>query len=189
MLTKRIIAALGGAFMVLMAAVPASAENTNFSAPMQGPNRLDWCLNWGVGCGADAANAWCSAQGYTHAVDFGIANDIGASSPTRLITTGAVCDQAFCDGFQFITCTRPSPTQTFNNPMQGPDRLDWCLNWGTGCGAEAANAWCSSQGFAGATDFSIANDIGASSRTRLISTGAVCDQGFCDGFSHITCTH
>jgi hypothetical protein len=189
MLSKRIIATLGGAFMALAAAVPASAETTNFNNPMQGPNRLDWCLNWGVGCGADAANAWCAANGYSNAVNFAIANDIGASSPTRLITTGAVCDQGFCDGFQFITCTRPDPTQTFNNPMHGPNRLDWCLNWGVGCGADAANAWCAAKGFASATDFAIANDIGASSPTRLIATGAVCDQGFCDGFQYITCTH
>jgi hypothetical protein len=186
---SRIIAALGGVMMALMVAAPASAETTNFANPMQGPNRLDWCLNWGAGCGAEAANAWCAAQGYTNATGFDIAHDIGLSSPTRLITTGAVCDQAFCDGFSYITCTRPDPTQTFNNPMQGAQPLDWCLNWGVGCGADAANAWCASKGFVRATDFAIANDIGGSTPTRVISTGAVCDQPFCDGFAYITCTH
>jgi hypothetical protein len=186
---NRIIAVLGGVTMALMVAVPASAETTSFGNPMHGPNRLDWCFNWGVGCGAEAAKAWCVANGYVNTTGFNIANDIGASSPTRLIGTGAVCDQAFCDGFSHITCTRPDPTQTFNNPMHGPNRLDWCLSWGTGCGAEAAKAWCVSKGFAMATNFAIANDIGASTPTRVMSTGAVCDQAFCDGFTHITCKH
>ncbi|HET7714693.1 MAG TPA: hypothetical protein VFK86_03620 [Bauldia sp.] len=189
MLYRWIIAALGGMSTAILAIAPVSAETANFGNPMQGPNRLDWCVNWGQGCGAAAANAWCAANGYSNAVSFEIANDIGASTPTRLIGTGAVCDQAMCDGFKYITCSRPDPTQTFNNPMQGANRLDWCFNWGTGCGAEAAHAWCVAKGFAGATDFAIANNIGASSPTRLISTGAVCDQDFCDGFSHITCKH
>lgn len=164
----------------------ASATTQTFNNPMQGPNRLDWCLNWGVGCGQQAADAWCVSKGFQNATNFGIANDIGASSPTRLIGTGAVCDQGFCDGFSHITCYKPGAV-TFNNPMQGPNRLDWCYAWGTGCGAQAANAWCVSKGYAHATNFQIANDIGAVSPTRVMSTGAICDQGFCDGFAYITC--
>jgi hypothetical protein len=76
-----------------------------FNNPMQGPNRLDYCYNWGVGCGQQAATAWCQAHGYAGgAVAFQEAHDIGASQPTRLIGTGAVCDQNFCDGFASITC-------------------------------------------------------------------------------------
>ncbi len=101
---NRIIAALGGVMMALMVAAPASAETTSFGNPMHGPNRLDWCLNWGVGCGAEAAKAWCVSKGFAMATDFAIANDIGASSPTRVMATGAVCDQGFCDGFAHITC-------------------------------------------------------------------------------------
>jgi hypothetical protein len=75
-------------------------------------------------------------------------------------------------------------TETFVKPKQGANRLDWCLNWGQGCGAEAANA----KGYAGgSSSFSIAADIGAATPTRLIATGAVCDQGYCDGFAKITC--
>ena len=33
-------------------------------------------------------------------------------------------------------------TQTFMKPKQGGNRLDWCLDWSTGCGAPAADAWC-----------------------------------------------
>jgi len=180
--------AIAAMAMLMGFVASASAENKTFGNPMQGGNRLDWCFNWGVGCGAQAANAWCKAQGWKNgAVGFSEAKDIGASSPTRLIGTGAVCDQPFCDGFAQITCSRPN-AQTFNNPMQGGNRLDWCYNWSVGCGAQAATAWCKARGFAGgASAFAEAKDIGASQPTRLIGTGAVCDQPFCDGFASITC--
>ncbi len=191
MFKSMITAALGGIALLFIFAGGASAETKSFSNPMQGSNRLDWCYSWGTGCGAQAATAWCKANGFSGgATTFHIAADIGASHPTRLISTGAVCDQGFCDGFADITCTRPDPTQVFHNPMQGANRLDWCYSWGTGCGAQAATAWCKAKGFAnGAVSFHIAADIGASTPTRLLSTGAVCDQGFCDGFADITCKH
>jgi hypothetical protein len=100
-----IAAGLGGIALLFMFAAGASAETASFNNPMQGSNRLDWCYNWGVGCGEQAATAWCQAQGFAGgATGYNIANDIGASQPTRLIATGAVCDQGFCDGFQSITC-------------------------------------------------------------------------------------
>jgi hypothetical protein len=172
---------------MLFAVGPSYAATETFVKPKQGGNRLDWCLDWATGCGAPAANAWCQSKGFDKAASFSKAHDIGASQPTRLITSGAVCDQAYCDGFQQITCETAGST-TFVKPKQGANRLDWCLNWGQGCGAEAANAWCNAKGFAGgASSFSIAADIGAATPTRLISTGAVCDQGYCDGFAKITC--
>jgi hypothetical protein len=186
MLRLIICTAFGGLLTVLTLVAPASAATQTFGSPMQGPNRLDWCYNWGVGCGKQAADAWCVSKGFQNATSFSIANDIGASTPTRLIGTGAVCDQGFCDGFSSITCYKPSAA-TFNAPMQGPNRLDWCFNWGVGCGKQAADAWCVSKGYSAATNFQIANDIGAATPTRLIGTGAVCDQGFCDGFAFITC--
>jgi hypothetical protein len=178
----------GGVLACAALAVPAFAATQTFNSPMQGSNRLDWCYNWGVGCGQQAADAWCVSKGFTNAQNFNIANDIGGSSPTRLIGTGAVCDQGFCDGFSHITCFKPSPTTVdYDNPMYGANRLDWCLTWGTGCGAPAANAFCQWKGHSSAVLFAMAGDIGATSPTRLISTGAVCDQAFCDGFAMIRC--
>jgi hypothetical protein len=176
-------AAIGAALATFAFALTASAETRTFNVPKQGGQRLDWCFNWSEGCGEQAANAWCAARGYTNATEFGKAEDV---PPTRLIGTGAVCDQAFCDSFSHITCTRPDPTQTFHIPKQGAQRLDWCLNWSAGCGGEAANAYCVAKGFASATDFEKAEDVPP---TRLIGTGAVCDQAFCDSFTFITCTH
>jgi hypothetical protein len=187
-MTRIMVRAFFGGLLAIMALVSqASAASQTFNNPTQGPNRLDWCYNWGVGCGQQAANAWCVTRGYQNATNFAIANDIGGSSPTRLIGTGAVCDQGFCDGFSYITCYKPDPTVTYNAPTFNGNRLDWCENWGTGCGQQAANRYCVTRGHVAATGFAIANDIGASTPTRLIATGAVCDQGFCDGFAYITC--
>lgn len=182
-----ICTAIGGFLAASALCLPASAATQNFNNPAQGGQRLDWCYNWGVGCGQQAADAFCQAKGFVNATGFDIANDIGASSPTRLIGTGAVCDQGFCDGFSHITCSKPDPTTAFDNPKYNGNRLDWCINWGVGCGQQAADAFCSWKGLAGVMEFAIANDIGSSSPTRLIGTGAVCDQGFCDGFAYIKC--
>jgi hypothetical protein len=177
--------AAAGILATLTLTSPASADQT-FNSPTQGGQRLDWCADWGVGCGQQAADIWCRQQGYSGAGAFAIANNIGASTPTRLVNTGAVCDQGFCDGFSYITCESPQPVR-FNSPTQGSQRLDWCADWGVGCGQQAANAYCRQQGYAVAVNFAIANNIGTVTPTRLINTGAVCDQGFCDGFTYIDC--
>ncbi len=171
---------------ILFSVSQAFAGTETFFKPKQGGNRLDWCLDWSTGCGAPAANAWCKAKGFETATSFSQAPDIGLKHPTRLLSSGAVCDQGFCDGFAQITCASAGGT-TFANPKQGGNRLDWCLSWSTGCGAPAATAWCKAKGFGSASSFTIAENIGASSPTRLLATGAVCDQGFCDGFAQITC--
>ena len=92
------------------------------------------------------------------------------------------------DGFDQITCHSSAPTTVaYNKPKYQGDRLDWCLSWGQGCGQAAADAFCQWKGHASAMSFTEANDIGDTTPTRLISTGAVCDQDFCDGFKKITC--
>lgn len=184
-LLKHIVFAAAAA-TILLPAHQAFADSQTFFKPKQGGNRLDWCLDWANGCGAPAANAWCKAKGFDKAASFQQDPDIGSSHPTRLLSSGAVCDQENCDGFKQITC-EAGGGKTFSNPKQGGNRLDWCLGWSTGCGAPAANAWCKSKGFGGASSFTIAEDIGGSQPTRLMGTGAVCDQDFCDGFAKITC--
>jgi hypothetical protein len=180
-------AALG--LIMLCSAAPALAETTTFSQPTFQGNRLDWCVNWAQGCGQPAADAFCKVNGYQSATSFAIAQDIGAVTPTRLIGSGAVCDQGMCDGFQYIACFKPSPTQVFTNPTYQGNRLDWCVNWAQGCGQPAADAFCKANGYNHAVSFKIAQDIGAVTPTRLIGSGAVCDQPFCDGFLGIRCSN
>lgn len=68
--------------------------------------RLDWCYEWGIKCGADSAEAFCAAMGYRSASDFAPDPDIGVRSPTIVMKDQAICDQEFCDGFEFIACSR-----------------------------------------------------------------------------------
>ena len=190
----------------------AEAENKTFENPMIGTNRLDWCADWGKGCGADAATAWCKTNAYDHSVNVQQALDIGASAPTKLIATGEVCDQSYCDGFASITCataelpTAPTPTtpespaadvdvpeaapvvaktadEMFKNPMHEGVRLNWCLNGQSGCGKKAAEAWCVQQGFSTAKDFKYVSGI---KPTIQIGTGETTKKG-AKGFSRITC--
>jgi len=171
----------------------ASADNQTFSNPKVGAQRLDLCLNWGTGCGKPAADAWCVNKGFTNSAGHVVAHDIGASTPTRLITTGAVCDQDYCDGFSQVTCFKPGyvkpKSQVYFKPKFNGMRLDLCVDWGVGCGQPAAKKFCQSKGWNKVSNYAVANNIGQNSPTRLIGTGAVCDQNFCDGFSQIICTN
>lgn len=176
------------ALATLAFASVAQAETVTYDNPNVGSNPLDLCFSWGEGCGKPAADAWCVNNGFTESVGHAVAEDIGLSTPTRLISNGAVCDQEMCDGISQVTCTRPDPEeQTYNEPKFMGDRLDYCAEWAAGCGAEAATLYCQAEGWAMAKSFVPAENIGASSRTRVITTMAVCDQGFCDGFAAITC--
>ena len=164
----------------------ASADDAwvTINKPMYNGLRLDWCYNWAVGCGATAANAYCGGMGYRgDTAGFAIDSDIGlAGISTRLLGTGAICDQGFCDGFAYVSCRRFSLNYT--NPNYGDRRLDWCLNWATDCGKPAADKYCASKGFSKASTFTIDPGVG---NTRLIGTNAICDQAFCAGFKQISC--
>jgi hypothetical protein len=66
-------------------------------------------------------------------------------------------------------------------------RLDWCLNWGTKCGQEAADAYCNENGYSQAAEFEQDVDIGRETPTWVLGEQKVCDQDSCDGFKFITC--
>lgn len=185
-MTRLCLAALA---LSLLFVGSASAETRTFNQPRHMGDRLDICMDWGSGCGKPAADAYCQSRGYVRSTGHSIDHDVGASTPTRLLKTGAVCDQGFCDAFRQITCFRPAQEQTFNQPKHMGDRLDICRDWGANCGKPAADAYCQSKGFARSKNYSIDNDIGLTTPTRVISTGARCDQAFCDGFRQITCTN
>jgi astacin len=157
-----------------------------FREPSIDGYRLDWCRQWASGCGQSAARAFCRLRGYTRATSWAIDSNIGAATPTQVIATGQICDQAFCDGFQFIRCHQPAQA-VFVRPTINSYRLDWCRQWGTECGAPAAEAFCRAADYAGVTSWGIDGNIGAESPTQVISTGQVCDRSSCDGFAFILC--
>ena len=162
------------------------AEAADFWDPMIQGYRLDVCRVWGNECGKPAADAFCQRKGFDRATSFTVAHDIGAQSPTRVISSGQICNQAFCDGFRKITCGGNTASKFIAPTIQGY-RLDWCREWASDCGRPAANAFCAMKGFSQATAFTPAQDIGAATPTKVIGTGQICNQAFCDGFQSITC--
>ena len=87
--------------------VALAQGSKTFNKPAIEGYRLDWCLHWGTQCGKAAADAWCKkkmgkADGY--AKKWKQAVDIGASYPTYVMGDKKVCNQKFCDGFQWVTC-------------------------------------------------------------------------------------
>ena len=78
---------------------------------------------------------------------------------------------------------------TYNSPMivaaNGDTvMLDFCRDFGSACGKPAADAFCQQKGHPNASRFQISEHIG---RTAIISTGAICDDPSCDGFTKIQC--
>ncbi len=87
--------------------------NRVFYNPEISGYRLDWCRVWASQCGKPAADEFCKKQGYTEAVRWEMAPDIGNITPTKVIGTGQICDQGFCDGFKYIECSgKQSNTQS-----------------------------------------------------------------------------
>jgi hypothetical protein len=92
------------------AATPAptggALPTQDFTAPMWGGVRLDWCLVWGGQCGEPAATEFCRQLGYTKATAWEPAVDVGTQTPTFVIGTGQTCNEPGCDGFTSISCAR-----------------------------------------------------------------------------------
>lgn len=86
----------------------AVAETKAFKYPKIKGYRLDWCLDWGKKCGGQAATAWCRKKGYSRAVNWKLAKDIGEHCTTYVMGSGKLCGDKSCDGFSYITCERPS---------------------------------------------------------------------------------
>jgi len=83
-----------------MGTVPA------FTAPIWDGKRVDLCLVWGGQCGEPAATEFCKRSGYAKASGWKPANDIGAQTPTVVLSSGQVCSDSSCDGFASITCSK-----------------------------------------------------------------------------------
>jgi hypothetical protein len=162
----------------------AQAAPKTFVSPKIGPNRLDFCLNWGSGCGEPAATAWCQSKGFNKSIDSEMDADIGASSPTRLIATGAVCDQPYCDGFTFITCASalapPPPLPPPPLPPATAKQIFFKPRYN-------ADAWCEDQGFDEAIKFKIASGVGPLKPTIQIGSEETLIKPLANAFRSITC--
>ncbi|MEE8223516.1 MAG: hypothetical protein V3S59_04360 [Alphaproteobacteria bacterium] len=77
-----------------------------FQFPVHEIYRLNYCLKWGKDCGQPAAKAWCETQGFRHASDWKVDENIGSFFPTIVMGDNRVCSQFVCDGFREITCAK-----------------------------------------------------------------------------------
>lgn len=99
-------------------------ERAVYEPPLHQGLRVDVCRLWSQGCGQPAVDYFCELQHYTQAFAFEIAADIGASTPTRTLEDGRICDQAYCDGFRSITCSGPKPGAGGDAPPFPPGGID-----------------------------------------------------------------
>jgi hypothetical protein len=184
----------------------AQAAEQDFVKPKVGIFRLDWCKVWAGQCGKPAADKFCQTKGFTQSNNFEEAVDIGASTPTIIITSGQQCADPSCDGFTFITCEKPDAppppppgppppgpgpggdTHTYNNPKLGGVRLNVCLRKGVECDGEAAaDAYCEAKGWDTSSDFNDTGPLPPFVKSRFIGNGKTCKGSNCRAFSDITC--
>ena len=71
----------------------------------------------------------------------------------------------------------------FDRPGYGGQRVNFCLSGG-GCGQEAANLFCTNEGYDKATSFTRDPQVG---QAVAADNDAVC-RGNCDGFRSVTCS-
>lgn len=96
----------------------ASGEGTKYHDPLVDGVALDYCLEWGSGCGEPAADAWCRAQGYAGASTFEVRT---AAPPTRIFSSGRICDMVFCGRIISLTCIGGKGQ---DRPVQSPSHVE-----------------------------------------------------------------
>lgn len=89
-----------------------------------------------------------------------------------------------CVAFDFIACSVLE--QTYYDPMVREYALDGCYTLETGCGDEAADAFCQDEGYSEATEYSL---VEAEEETMYIGNYVICNPSHheCNTFLYITC--
>ena len=117
--------------------------------------------------------------------------EVGTSNKTARIILGVI-------GFLFIALSfylfysesivPKSNTRTFYKPSIEGYRIDWCYGYTTGCGKVAADEFCQLNDFSEAFEFAIDNNVGEQGIiTKVLRTGELCTETYCDSFEIITC--
>ena len=76
-----------------------------YNKPKLGGYRVNYCETKGIGCGQDAADAFCDAKGYDDASDFEQSSPVPPGvKPSRFIGNGKICKGSGCYAFNSITC-------------------------------------------------------------------------------------
>ena len=191
------IAALIMGLTFLGGMLPANAEVKQYLKPKIDGYRLDWCYKWGIQCGEAAADRFCKSRGFEQSVSFAIAEDIGATNPTKVMGTGQICEDPFCDGFSKISCEREDEedveeeveTKFFKKPLMGGVQVNICLTKGSQCGGNAAaKKFCNKNGFTKAISFAQTQPFTPLIPTRYIGNGLLCKDLICVGLKNLTCS-
>ena len=80
---------------------PDMTKQVEIDGPMIDGVALDLCREWGKNCNKPAADLFCQQQNYFEAGDFRVEND---KPPTRIITSGKLCEADSCDRISWIKC-------------------------------------------------------------------------------------
>jgi hypothetical protein len=83
-------------------APPAQPLTKTFNHPKYAGEWVDRCLVWGSQCNQPAADEYCRRMGYARASDFAWTQ----MAPTRILSSGQICNSFLCGGFSRVTCTQ-----------------------------------------------------------------------------------
>jgi hypothetical protein len=78
-------------------------SNRIFINPAWQGKRLDVCLQWAANCGKPAADAFCKSKHFAESFAW-FPDAKPGYAPTKIISSGQLCNEAFCTGFQQIIC-------------------------------------------------------------------------------------
>ena len=88
-----------------VAGVDRSVEAA-FDQPQLDGAALDLCREWGNHCGKPAADSFCQSQGYYESAE----HKVGLNQPpTRIISSGALCESEDCDRIAWVRCVGRAP--------------------------------------------------------------------------------
>ena len=99
----------------------STAGKRTFYEPCYNGYRLDNCLNFGTNCEKPAADKFCKEKGFTKATSW----KREKARPTYIIGDRSLCDEDFCVGFKYITCSgykypdNINPVCTIKRPKSG----------------------------------------------------------------------
>lgn len=154
--------------------------------------RLDYCTADGAICGKEVANRFCKMLGYEYSSQNVMAHNVGL---TNFLASRVQCKGWRCNGFMTISCATTlshKPPKSYHyrekryaNPRFNDYRLDWCYDKNKGCGARAANSFCSRMGYMRAKTYAKETQIGA---TKSIGSQELCFGNQCNGFKMIICS-
>ena len=174
------------------AGTPKNKAFRDFWHPTFLGERLDYCTVDGAACGKQVADCYCQLLGYDYSSQYVIAHNVGL---THYLSTRAACKGWRCNGFMTIGCAVglshrvPKPyhysEKQFVYPRYNDYRIDWCYEQHKGCGARAADSFCSRMGFMKAKRYIMEAKVSA---TKSIGSQELCFGNECNGFREIICS-